>query len=199
MSKEHHSIIILVIALLAIFVGGMFYTASDELTSEDKIDTTLLPLTIPTSQNAITVTPGIERWYTNPKRVFSFRLPDGFYAPDIETGQPGVYGVRVYNDAGALLTVYAYPIGKGTVLNAETIQANLPDVVVTDIKERVVSSFIPGFEFKTDDAELGGNGLVLWAMYDGYLHEISSSSNNQELFEFVVDNWYFAPPSPSAP
>ena len=40
----------------------------------------------------ISLTAGVERWYTNDARTFSFRLPDGFNAPDLKTGEPGVEG-----------------------------------------------------------------------------------------------------------
>lgn len=155
-----------------------------------------IPLT-PASAKKITTTDGVERWYTNDALKFSFRLPDGFYAPDINTKVNGVYGVKVYNDASAVLIVLVYPLASGTALTEERVKANLPDVSVIDVKEGFIATVARGLWFRTNAPEWGGDGIAFWVPYNGHLYQIMSARKDQDLMDFVVASWQFAPPRPT--
>jgi hypothetical protein len=150
-----------------------------------------------TSGQRIITTPGVERWYTNEKLNFSFRLPDGFSAPEIKTKIPGEHGVVVYNDAGDRLLVYANPIAEGTELHPEDIAALLPGVRVAKVQEGMISTVVRGYWFKTDAKEWDGDGVMFWTAYNGYLYQLQTAGKNKDLLEFIVANWYFAPPAPT--
>lgn len=152
-----------------------------------------------TTSKKISVTPGVERWYTNPELNFSFKLPDGFSAPDIRTDQAGVHGVLVRNNEGQILTVYAYPVAAGTVLSAKSVYEYFPKARPVSVMGKDISVFVSGFEFEIDDARWGGEGIAFLTIYNGYRFEIATSLVNQEMFNFIINSWRFAPPTPSDP
>ena len=153
----------------------------------------------PQRTRALTTTPGVERWYTNTALKFSFRLPDGFSAPDGDTGTPGVYAVAVYNPEGDALVVMAYPISQGTAITESVLRANLPNEHITDVREGVIGTAVRGLYFRSDDPDWGGDAIGFWAAYNGYLYELRTFRHEQALMDFVIANWFFAPPTPSVP
>lgn len=143
----------------------------------------------------IKTTQGVERWYTHEAPRFSFRLPDGFSAPDIDTGTKGVSGVQVSNDTGVELVVYVYPIGSGSQMDLRTIKSYLAGQVISGLEETVLGTAVRGYRFYTTDAE--GRMVHLWAAYNGYVYTIQSRVEDEDLFSFITQNWFFAPPTPS--
>ncbi len=196
--KQESSVIVYGVLAALFVVALVWYGVSSRDTATIEAPTFTLPVassTAPTSR--ITTTPGVERWYTNEKLTFSFRLPDGFSAPEIETKVPGEHGVVVYNDAGDRLLVYANPIAEGTELRAEDIAALLPGVRVAEVREGTISTVVRGFWFRTDAKEWEGDGVMFWTAYNGYLYQLQTAGKNNDLLEFIVANWYFAPPAPT--
>lgn len=141
---------------------------------------------------------GVERWYSSKDPQFSFRLPDGYTAPNIDTEVPGVRGVYVSNNAGSELTLYAYPIASGLRVDEKTIRAYLAPQVVSDIRETVLSTVVRGYQFISTDSD-GIETLHVWAAYNGYVYTIQSLVADAPLFAFVTQNLFFAPAVPTAP
>lgn len=174
--------------ILVAVVGSIYYWQPE---SVRKVDTLL---DIPRAK--ILVTEGVERWYTNDSRTFSFRLPDGYLAPEFKTDIEGVWGVHVDNGSGSKLRIIVTPIEIGVPVGAEQIASALDGVEVTNMKERFIATVVRGISFSTNEEEWGGNGIGFWAANNGYLYQMYAAKTDQDLMDFVIANWYFAPPVP---
>lgn len=150
------------------------------------------------SQKKISLTPGIERWYTNDARTFSFRLPDDFSAPALDTGVPGVEGMMLERPGYEPLVVLVHQVPPLFTLSDQSIRANLPGVTVTTVRDTFLGTVVRALVFRTHSAERG-DGIELWAVNNGKLYRLATSPDNEDLLQFVIENWYFAPPFPSTP
>jgi hypothetical protein len=150
------------------------------------------------ASSLIKATPGIETWYTNKKLHFSFRIPDGFTAPDIKTGSPNVQGVLVENAAGDELIVAVFPLANGPTgpLTVDGIRENAPGQIITNVTQGVIGAVVTGLSFDTDAQAWGGDGVGFWFAYNGYLYELTAYKKDQELLDFVRSTWQFSPPVP---
>lgn len=148
--------------------------------------------------SAIKVTPGVERWYTHDSPRYSFQLPDGYEAPDIETETPGVYGVVVRNNAGSELVAYVHPIASGVRVDEATIRAYVPQQTISAFQESTLGPLVRGVKFYSTQED-GGSTVHLWAAYNGYVYMVSAPTEDEALFTFITERWMFAPPVPSAP
>lgn len=147
----------------------------------------------PGTTATLLVTEGVERWYTNDARTFSFRLPDGFSAPPMETGVPGVEGMVLQAPGREPLAVLEYRVAPVSQLTVENVQSSLSGRQLTDVREVIVQSVVRGLAFKTED------GIEVWMIHNGHLYRIITPESNEDLVTFVLLNWYFAPPFPSTP
>ena len=148
---------------------------------------------------SIVATSGVERWYSHTALAFSFQLPDGFNAPEIDTGVKGTYGVWVHNDSGAQLVVFINPIAEGSSISAAGIRDNLPGVTVYDVKDTYIGTVVHAVRFRNNSDEWGGDGVSVWAAYNGYVYQISAARKDEALLDFVTTHWFFAPPQPPPP
>jgi hypothetical protein len=152
-----------------------------------------------TNEGSLVTTSGVEHWYSNTALKFSFQLPDGFEAPEIDTGAKGVYGVWVHNDAGAQLVVLINPIAEGSSISAAGIKDNLPGVAVYDVQDTFIGTVVHAVKFRNNSDEWGGDGVSVWAAYNGHVYQISAARKDQDLLNFVITHWFFAPPQPPRP
>lgn len=144
------------------------------------------------------ITPGVERWYAHDAPQFTFMLPDGFAAPDIDTGVRGVSGVQVSDTRGIELVVYVYPISSGTQVDAATIRSYFPDAQISGLKETTIGTVVRAFIFTSLQSD-GTTMLNLWAAYNGYVYTLTTPTENEDLFTFIKTHWFFAPATPSPP
>lgn len=146
------------------------------------------------ARQKFSVTPGVERFYTNNERTFSFRLPDGFSAPDIQSEEPGVSGVAVHADGGSQLLVLIYRVPTLETLTAESIEVTLGTKLV-GVQEGALGTVVRALRFSVPESDR----VELWAIHTGKLYRLITASENRALLDFVASNWYFAPPMPSTP
>jgi hypothetical protein len=182
---------VLVVVLVLGALNWRPSTESVEHTSGNATTTTITAKGL-----TLTTTEGQEHWYTNKELKFSFRLPDGFMAPEGKTDSPNTHAVVVHDDADNKILVIVLPIESGTKLIKEDIAANLPDVPVSNIREGFVGTVIRGFSFSSDAEYWGGASVNFWFAYNGYLYQISTSDGDVALLEFVMNSWRFDPPTP---
>lgn len=146
--------------------------------------------------NKIEITDGVERWYTNDTRTFSFRLPDGFSAPELDIADPGVEGMMLHMDGYEPLVVLVHQVPPLFALSDQSIRANLPGITVTGVRETFLGTVTKALVFRTYSAEQE-EGIELWAINNGKLYRLATSPENEDLLKFVTENWYFAPPFPT--
>lgn len=176
-------------------VAGFTVPRGSLFGTERATSTTQAPSGAEKVTDTIRVTPGVERWYTNKGLDFSFRLPDGYSAPEFDTKTPGVVGVVVYKDENVPLVVRVYPIASGTRITPAGLRDHFALVGVRDIEERFIGTVVRGLAFRTSDPDWGGAAIGLWAPFNGRVYEIMTTAENQELFDFILANWFFAPPA----
>ncbi len=178
---------------LALF-GAFGWRGSARLMEERSATTSVF--SIPGHELVLTTTSGIESWYTNETLKFSFRLPDGFLAPEADPGAPGAHAVVVHDDADHRLTVVALPVKGITTLTEEDIKANMPGAIIMSVREGYIGTLVRGLYFS---AQTGADReqTAFWFLYDGYVYELSTATEDAVLLDFIVSTWRFAPPTPS--
>ena len=144
--------------------------------------------------------PGMEQWYTSTARGYSFRLPQGFSAPEIKTQTPGITGVWVHkpeSDEG--IAVVVYPVSVGTALSEQSIRAALKGYTLHRFTQSALGSAVRAITFYAKDPDTGRETYRLWAAYNGYVYTLEVERPYEDLLRFIAANWYFAPPFPPAP
>lgn len=151
----------------------------------------------------IKFTEGVNAWYVNEKLGFSFRLPDGFSAPDGKVAGADTHVVELSNGKGNDLHVVALKIKEGAdqVLTEKAIRANAPEEVLSGFTSGMLPDGTAGYVFETNAEKWAGEGLAFWFTKDGYLFTLSTAKKDEELLDLVMKTWNFgrpvAPPIPA--
>ena len=190
---------VIVLAALGFFLFLFHADSHPALLTSDVASSTVPSADTAASSSLFKTTPGVETWYTNDKLHFSFRLPDGFMAPEAKSvNVPGAQAVTVYNTSGDKLLVVAIPITVdiGNTLSAQDIIADTKGQVVTNIRPAIVGTVVTGLAFDTDSKEWGGEGSALWFKFNGYLYEVTTYAKDAPLLDFIRSTWQFSKPVP---
>lgn len=145
---------------------------------------------------------GVNAWYVNETLRFSFRLPDGFSAPDGKVKGTDTHIVELSNGKGNALHIVATKIKEGAsaVLTEEAIRQQVPEENPHTFKVGFLKEGTEGFYFETDSAAAGGEGVAFWFTKDGYLYTLTTTKKDTELLELVMQTWRFGgavvPPPP---
>ena len=144
---------------------------------------------------------GVQAWYTNERLNFSFRLPEGFTAPDGTLKDSKGQVVTLSNGSGDDLLLLALPITSGAdrKLTEDLVKENSPNQNLSDFRERTLKDGTRGLEFRTDSNDWNGSGIAFWFIKDGYLYELTTYEKDAELLELVVGTLHFAKPVPPPP
>lgn len=184
-------------------VVGVYLYASDTPQESVSVPTWVQEFRTPGGQgtgttSALSIAPGVERWYTNDNPRYSFQLPDGYEAPDIDTGEQGVHGVYVKNSVGSELVVYVHPIASGFRIDEAAIRTYLPEHTIAGLEEITIGTLVRGVKFYSKQQD-GSVSVHAWAAYNGFVYMIQAPIMDEPLFAFITERWVFAPPVPSAP
>ncbi len=146
----------------------------------------------------IQFTPGVNRWYVSEPLHFSFRIPDGFDAPDGKIEGSDTYLVQLSNGKGNQLDIQAIRIVQGAEMpiSEEIIRANTPDEQLSNIQDATLIDGTRALSFETDSATWGGSGVALWFIKDGYLFMATTEKKDAELLELVTKTLRFGVPVP---
>lgn len=141
-------------------------------------------------------TEGVYRWYVHEALQFSFRLPDGFTAPDGKLVGEETYVVLVSNGKGADVEVVATRIttGADTPLTEDIVRTQLQGEVADGFKQVSLPDGTTGLQFETDSLKWEGGGVAFWFSKNGYLFTITTNKNSKELLELVLGTWKFGLP-----
>ena len=147
------------------------------------------------SSTMLRFTPGVERWYTNETLGFSFRLADGFSAPEPDASVPGGQSVKVYDASGNLLTVTATPSSL-LRLTPSGLGAG-PGEGIKGVRDvSVGNTGLGGYAFTTDLPLWGGDGIGVEFLKGGYLYEIYTYHKDEDLINLTLSTFRFSPPTP---
>lgn len=149
----------------------------------------------PDSQ-VIKFTEGVNAWYVNEKLGFSFRLPDGFTAPDGKLQGSETHVVHLSNGKGSELSVVARKItvGADTPLSVEIIRSQAVDENLSNFSEGILPDGTSGFMFESDSEEWGGATIAFWFIKKGYLFTLTTAKRDAELLDLVMKTWNFGLP-----
>jgi hypothetical protein len=64
---------------------------------------------------------------------------------------------------------------------------------VYDARDTVIGTVVHGVRFRNNAEEWGGDGVSVWAAYNGYVYQISAARKDEDLLNFVITHWFFAP------
>ncbi len=152
---------------------------------------------IPSSDSSLVrFTKGMEAWYVNEKLHFSFRIPDGFSAPDGALKGSSGQVVILSNNKGDDLLILALPITNGAnqILTEQIVRDNAPGQNLSGFRESSLKEGTRGLSFRTDSSEWGGDGIAFWFTHDGYLYELTTYGKDAELLDLVMQTWRFSVP-----
>jgi hypothetical protein len=146
----------------------------------------------------------VNAWYVNEKLGFSFRLPDGFSAPDGKLQGADTHVVELSNGKGNILHIVVLKIKEDSEqeLTEEAVRLNAQDEILSNFTESVLPDGTSGFIFETDSAKWGGNGVAFWFTKEGYLFTLTTAKKDAELLDLVMQTWNFGrpiAPSPTKP
>jgi hypothetical protein len=149
----------------------------------------------------IKFTPGVNRWYVSEPLHFSFRIPDGFDAPDGKIQGSDAYEVLLSNGRGNELEIEAVHIAQGAdaPLTKEIIQSQIPEEHLSNIKDATLIDGTHAIMFETDSAAWGADGVALWFIKDEYLYTATAEKKDAELLELVAKTLRFGVPVPPTP
>ncbi len=183
---------IVVFIFIAVALSAIGWRApAKSIETKDGIITTTA---IPGKSLTLATTEGQDHWYTNKELLFSFRIPDGFRAPEASPAVPGSRAVIVENDAGNRLTVIAIPVPGITTLTPEDIPPNIPGAEIGPVQEGVVGKLVKGLLFTY--RQEGKEYAAFWFALNGYVYELSTTVEDAVLLDFVLSSWRFAKPTP---
>ncbi|MBX9765602.1 hypothetical protein K2X83_03100 [Patescibacteria group bacterium] len=154
-----------------------------------------------TDSQLIKFTEGVNAWYVNEKLGFSFRLPDGFSAPDGKLQGADTHVVQLTNGKGNDLSIVARKIVAGTdeQLSEEIIRTQVARESLSAFQTASLLDGTGGYLFETDSVEWGGEGIAFWFTKDGYLFTLTTTKKDGELLDLVMKTWNFGRPIPPRP
>jgi hypothetical protein len=150
----------------------------------------------------IKFTEGINTWYVNETLRFSFRLPDGFSAPDGKVKDANTYVVELSNGKGNTLHIVALKIkdNASETLSEDIIRQQLLEENPHNFKADSLKEGTKGLYFETNSATEGSEGIAFWFTKDGYLYTFATARKDAELLELVMQTFRFGgavlPPPP---
>ncbi|MBY0538803.1 hypothetical protein K2P56_00015 [Patescibacteria group bacterium] len=153
------------------------------------------------NSSIIKFTEGVHSWYVNERLGFSFRLPDGFKAPDGKVSGSDTHVVELSNGKGNDLHVVVLKIKAGAdqTLSEEAVRANTPEEALSNFRSGVLPDGTSGFVFETDSEKWNGAGVAFWFSKGGYLFTLSTAKKDMELLDMVMETWNFGRPIPPPP
>lgn len=138
-------------------------------------------------------TDGVEAWYVNEDLKFSFRIPDGFIAPDGKLKDSGAAVVRLSNGAGYELDITASKIGaRPEDITEENLRAEFPEETLMNFSKVVLPDGTEGLAFERGTEE--NREVQARFIKDDYLYILAADKKSAELMELVVGTWRFGVP-----
>lgn len=143
-------------------------------------------------------TDGMRVLYTNDALTFSFRLPDGFIAPEEAVSGGKIQTVSVTNQSGDDLFILAVPItssGKAGPLTEADIQANIPKgTSASNFRPGSLKEGTEGLFFTLTSTQIKDPMLAFWFIHSDTLYEITTYQKDEELLALVMQTWHFGSP-----
>ena len=140
--------------------------------------------------------PSLTQTYTDSAQHFSFNYPEGYSVREV-SGDDTSRVLIIENTSTAALPTEAggiqiiitpdYPDPSITV---ETIHEAIPDMKVENPQSFPVGAN-SGLAFQSDNSAFGGASREVWFVYNGFLYQISTYAESDELLKKIFETWTF--------
>ena len=129
--------------------------------------------------------------YEDPQGRFTFKHPENFTVsvyPD-ELGEMLVLQGKNANEG---FQMRIQPIDEDlTVITAERIRQDLPDIVMTDTQDVFVGEGGKGVAFISNDPLFGGKSREVWFAHKQVFYQITACFSADSLVQAVLGSWTF--------
>ncbi len=130
--------------------------------------------------------------YKNEKYAFSLKVPEGYTAQELQTEANGADTVIIQNNKGEGIQILVTPYGEDlAVLTADMIQADIPDMKISNVEAVTVGPSNKGVAFLSDSAAFQGNSREVWFVFRGNLYQISTYARLDPLLKAMFATWKF--------
>jgi len=142
--------------------------------------------------SAETLTAGNSKSFKDTARGFSFLYPKRLDATTFPDGNSGDIVLVQSPEKGEGFQILITPYGEGgSNLTAEMIQAEIPDLKISDAQELLLGESGKGVAFISDNDSFAGNSREVWFVYGGNLYQISTYARLDPLLQSVLGTWKF--------
>jgi hypothetical protein len=140
--------------------------------------------------------PALTKDYSNEAYKFSLKMPADFEATDIPGDSNDAPDTILLQDTASngiqiVISPFDEDTGSGYTLTQERIQADVPDLTMTDVQVLEVGNSYKGLAFKSDNEAFGGASREVWFVFHGNLYQISTYERLDDLLKGIFQTWQF--------
>jgi len=128
--------------------------------------------------------------YTHVDPTFSFEYPSSFTAAPIEEGSGETILLQAKDNPESSFQIYISPFDENIVLDEARIKKDLPNLVVENPGEILISEKTKAVSF-TSANNLTISSREVWFVYDGFLYQISAPLESEASLEDILKSWNF--------
>ncbi|MFA6050580.1 MAG: hypothetical protein WC761_05280 [Candidatus Paceibacterota bacterium] len=133
--------------------------------------------------------PVLSEKYDNTEHKFSLMMPKGFTARESEL--EGVDTIVFENDKSEGIQIVISPFDDVKELTKSMIQADIPDMEISDEQTVEIGDNHKGLAFKSDNDSFNGESREVWFVFQGKLFQISTYERFDELLQEMFATWSF--------
>ena len=123
---------------------------------------------------------------------FSLGLPEGFAAQEFKEEGSAGKSVVLQDAKGNGIQILVTPFPEDLrVLTAERVQADIPDMKITDVRPVEIGAEHTGIAFMSDNEAFGGASREVWFVFRGNLYQISTYARLDTLLKSMFATWKF--------
>ena len=134
--------------------------------------------------------PSLTQTYTDSAQHFSFNYPEGYSVREVSGDDTS--RVLVIESASATdgIQIIITPDYLDSSITAEAIHEAIPDMKVENPQSFPVGAN-SGLAFQSDNSAFGGASREVWFVYNGFLYQISTYAESDELLKKIFETWTF--------
>jgi hypothetical protein len=133
--------------------------------------------------------PALSEKYENTEHKFTLLMPKGFSARESEL--EGVDTVVFENDKSEGIQIIVSPFDDVKELTKSMIQADIPDMKVSDEQPVEIGNDYKGLAFRSDNEAFDGRSREVWFVFSGKLFQISTYERFDPLLQAMFSTWQF--------
>lgn len=131
--------------------------------------------------------------YVDPTYGFSFQYPDGFTVTTVPSSGEGQGDTILVEseDKKVGIQMILSPYGSDVDITAALVQADIPNMKVSDPQTVEIGMSRRGLAFRSDNPAFGGQSREVWFVFEGTLYQISTYAAYDEFLKGLFGTWKF--------